>query len=134
MTKTKSRASRPTARENAAAIAKLAYSVRLIITSAAATLREDVQPGYIRYRDRGVVVCAIMSHPDYVNVQFYFPAAPPASVPGSGSAPTPTAPAPNGSERSNVKRLETITLHKAEDIHPAEITRLLRQAMKRSAA
>ncbi len=132
MTKTRGRASRSSARENAAAIAKLAYSVRLIITSAAPTLREDVQPGYIRYRDRGVVVCAIMSHPDYVNVQFYF--APPAQtgVLTGGSAPTSTA-AANGSERTNGKRLETFTLHKTEDIRPAELTRLLRQAMKRSA-
>ncbi len=129
MTKTRSRAPRPTARESAAAIAKLAYSVRLIVSSAAPTLREDVQPGYIRYRDRGVVVCAIMSHPDYCNVQFYFP--PPAQAEAPVAAGTSGS---DGSERSNVKRLETITLRTPADIRSTEITRLLRQAMKRSVA
>ncbi len=97
-------------------IASLANALRRTVRNAAPVLREQVLPGYARYWNKGVVICAITLHADHVNLQFYYGADlsdPRHLLTGTG------------------KRLRHISLAPSKNLPFEELERMVRQAAVR---
>ncbi len=92
------------------------YASNLMPTQPPPMKDRTLQVGYFRYWKRGVVVSVIVTHEEYSNVQFYFT--------------TMTTPAP--SDPANGMGLQAITLRAPQEIRSEGVSRLLRQAVKRT--